>query len=137
MIGILVVSHSEDAARGIVDIASGMVGESGDVLLVGVGGNEEGGLGVSVMKVADALNGMLPKCDGGILIIADLGSSILASRGALDLVDSEYSSLRIAIADAPVLEGTMMAAVEASSGSDLETVAESAREAKNLNKSEH
>ena len=131
------VSHSGDAARGIVDIASGMIGESGGVLLVGVGGSEEGGLGVSVAKVADALNEMLPKCDGGILIIPDLGSAILASRGALGLLESEQSSPKIVIADAPVLEGTMMAAVEASSGSDLEAVAESAKEAKNLNKSEH
>jgi dihydroxyacetone kinase phosphotransfer subunit len=137
MIGILVVSHSVDAARGIVDIASGMVGESDSVLIEGVGGNDEGGLGVSVVKVVNALDEMLPRCDGGILILADLGSSILSSRGAMDMIDPKYSSSKIIIADAPILEGTMMAAVEASAGSDLETVSESASEAKNLNKGEH
>jgi dihydroxyacetone kinase DhaKLM complex PTS-EIIA-like component DhaM len=78
---------------------------------------------------------MLPKTDG-VLIVPDLGSSILSSRTALELLPPEDSS-RVIIADAPVLEGAMMAAVEASGGSDLATVAESAREARDLQKGEH
>jgi dihydroxyacetone kinase phosphotransfer subunit len=135
MVGILVVSHSEDAARGIVDISVGMSGAGDDLVIAGVGGNDNGGLGVSVAKIFDALTGMLPKVDG-ILVVPDLGSSILSSRGAVELLPPEDSA-RVLIADAPVLEGAMMAAVEASSGSDLETVAETAADARNLRKSEH
>ncbi|MDR3255776.1 MAG: PTS mannose transporter subunit IID [Synergistaceae bacterium] len=135
MIGILIVSHSEDAARGIAQIAVGMSGAADDVPITGVGGNDEGGLGVSVAKIYDALTEMLPACDG-VLIVPDLGSSILSSRGAIELLSPKDAS-KVVIADAPVLEGSMLAAVEASSGADLEAVAEGAREAKNLKKSDH
>jgi dihydroxyacetone kinase phosphotransfer subunit len=135
MIGILIVSHSEDAARGIAQIAAGMSGAGDDVPIVGVGGNDEGGLGVSVPKIFEALADMLPRCDG-ILIIPDLGSSILSSRGAIGMLSPEEAS-KVLIADAPVLEGAMLAAVEASADSDLAAVAGSASEAKNLKKSDH
>ncbi|MDR3279618.1 MAG: PTS mannose transporter subunit IID [Synergistaceae bacterium] len=135
MVGILVVSHSADAAKGIRDIAAGMSGAGDDVLIEGVGGNDEGGLGVSVGKILDALAGMLPKADG-VLIVPDLGSSILSSRTALELLPPEDAA-RVIIADAPVLEGAMMAAVEASGGSDLATVAVVAREARDLQKGDH
>jgi len=135
MTGILIVSHSEDAARGIKQIAAGMSGAGDDVPIAGVGGNDEGGLGVSVAKIFDALSDMLTRCDG-VLIIPDLGSSILSSRGAMEMLSTEDAS-RVVIADAPALEGAMLAAVEASAGSDLGTVAEAASEAKNLKKSDH
>jgi dihydroxyacetone kinase phosphotransfer subunit len=136
MIGILVVSHSESAARGIAEIARGMSGTAGNIpSIVAVGGNDEGGLGVSVLKVLDALNEMLPRCEG-ILIVPDLGSSVLASRGAIEMLEPQDAA-RVTIADAPVLEGAMMAAIEASVDSNLADVAEAAKDAKNLEKGEH
>jgi dihydroxyacetone kinase phosphotransfer subunit len=131
----MVVSHSADAAKGIRDIAAGMSGAGDDVQIEGVGGNDEGGLGVSVGKIFDALTDMLPKCDG-VLIVPDLGSSILSSRTAVEMLPPE-DARRVVIADAPILEGAMMAAVEASGGSDLAAVAESAKEARDLCKNEH
>jgi len=80
MLGLLIVSHSEDAARGIAQIASEMSG--GNLEILGVGGNDDGGLGVSVAKIHDALSLLLPKTDG-ILIFPDLGSSVLSSLGAI------------------------------------------------------
>ena len=47
MIGILVVCHSAKAAKGIAEIASQMAGEK--VKVVGVGGNEEGGIGTLLL----------------------------------------------------------------------------------------
>ncbi|MDR1019955.1 MAG: PTS mannose transporter subunit IID [Synergistaceae bacterium] len=135
MVGILIVSHSEDAARGIAQIARGMSAAIGDAPIAGVGGNDEGGLGVSVAKIMEALADMLPKCDG-ILILPDLGSSVLSSRGAVGMLSDEDAA-KIVIADAPVLEGAMLAAVEASTGADLPAVAQIAKEAKNLKKIDH
>jgi dihydroxyacetone kinase phosphotransfer subunit len=135
MVGILIVSHSEDAAHGIAQIARGMSVAGGDAPIVGVGGNDDGGLGVSVAKIMEALTDMLPKCDG-ILILPDLGSSVLSSRGAMGMLSDEDAA-KIVIADAPVLEGAMLAAVEASTGSDLPAVAQIAEEAKNLKKIDH
>ncbi|MDR3166272.1 MAG: PTS mannose transporter subunit IID [Synergistaceae bacterium] len=134
MIGVLVVSHSEDAAKGIRDIAVKMSGGA-QVLISGVGGDGAGGLGVSVSGIFDALRDMLSKTDG-VVIVPDMGSSILSSRAAVAMLDPADAARSI-IADAPVLEGAMMAAVEASIGSDLAAVAKCAIEARNLRKNDH
>lgn len=135
MIGVLVVSHCGEVAKGIARIASEVAGSAaGEVEISGVGGNDEGGLGVSVSKVFDALNGMLPKCDG-VLIVPDIGSSILSSRGAIAMLEPADAS-RVAIANAPILEGAVFAVVEASAGSDLETVESTAMDARTLDKTE-
>lgn len=134
MIGVLVVSHSNEAASGIAKIATEMSGH-GDVPVIGVGGNETGGLGVSVPNVYQTLVDLLARCDG-VLIVPDIGSSVLSSRGAIGMLSPDDAS-RVTIANAPILEGAMLAAIESSTGSDLATVADAAKEAKNLDKSEH
>jgi len=133
MIGVLVASHSEEAASGIAKIAKEMSGQ-GNVPVVGVGGNESGGLGLSVPKVYRALMALLERCDG-VLIVPDIGSSVLASRAAVDMLAPEVVD-KVAIANAPILEGAMLAAIESFIGSDLAAVLGAAKEAKNLDKSE-
>ena len=114
MIALLVVSHSKDAARGIAEIASQMCG--GSVPVCGVGGTEDGALGTSVPLILEALENLLEKAEG-VLILPDLGSAVLSARSALEFLGDQTE--RIMFADAPVLEGAMMAAVEASLGSPL------------------
>lgn len=133
MIGVLVASHSEEAARGITKIAEEMSGQ-GNVPVLGVGGNDYGGLGLSIPKVYQALVNLLAKCDG-VLIVPDIGSSVLSSRAAVGMLPPDDIQ-RVAIANAPILEGAMLAAIESSAGSDLAEVHDAATEAKNLNKSE-
>ena len=129
MIGILVVSHSAQAAAGIVEIASQM---SGGACVKGVGGNDSGGIGSSVPMVVEALSEMLSLCDS-VVMIPDLGSSVLSARAVLDMLD-EADAKRVRIADAPVLEGAVVAAIEAGAGSSMEDVLSSAKEARNMEK---
>lgn len=131
MIGILAVSHSAEAAVGIARIASEMAGES--VPVKGVGGSADGGLGISAADVHTALSGMLAEC-AGVVVVPDIGSSILSSRTVIGLL-SEEDAGRVAIAYGPILEGTLLGAIEASAGSDLEAVCSAAADAKNLDKS--
>ena len=133
MIGILVVSHSVDAARGIALIASQMSG--GGAFVRGVGGTEEGGLGTSVPQILEALTELLGSCDG-VVVVPDLGSAVLSARTALELLDPSEAA-RVAVADAPALEGAMMGAVESSLGSDLAKVVATAEGARNLEKTRH
>jgi dihydroxyacetone kinase phosphotransfer subunit len=130
MIGILVVSHSSDAARGISDIARQMSG--GLVPVAAVGGAEEGGLGTNVSAIVGALQDLLSRVDG-VVAIPDLGSAVLACKSALEFLAPEAAP-RVIVVDAPALEGAMMAAVEASIGSDAEKVAATAASARSLEK---
>jgi dihydroxyacetone kinase phosphotransfer subunit len=129
MIGLLVVSHSRDAAKGITEIASQMCG--GKVPLRGVGGSDDGGLGTSVPHILEALKELLEEVKE-VLILPDLGSAVLSARAALEFL--EDGADRITFADAPILEGAMMAAVEASIGSPLSRVRQAAEEAHLLKK---
>jgi len=130
MIGILVVCHSLKAADGIVEIASQMAGDK--VRVVGVGGNEEGSLGTSTANIYEALNKLLMECDG-VVVIPDLGSAVLSTKAALDFLSEDQKS-KVVIADAPVLEGTVLASVEASTGSPVEKVVQVAESAHLLKK---
>lgn len=129
MIGLLVVSHSWEAATGIVDIARQMSG--GSVPIRGTGGNEEKALGTSVPAIVEALSALLEEAEG-VVILPDLGSAVLSARSALEFLGDGAGS--VILADAPVLEGTMMASIEASLGSPLEKVAQVAEEAHALKK---
>lgn len=129
MNAILVVSHSAEAARGIVAIASQMAGEQ--VGIAACGGTDDGELGTSVPAILSALEGLLETSDG-VLVIPDLGSAVLAARTAKDLLGERAG--RVLIADGPVLEGTLMASVEASVGAGLDRLAAVVDETRGLKK---
>jgi len=126
---ILVVSHSAEAARGIVAIALQMAGER--VGIAACGGTDDGELGTSVPSILSALEGLLETSDG-VLVIPDLGSAVLAARTAKDLLGERAG--RVLIADGPVLEGTLMASVEASVGAGLDRLAAVVDETRGLRK---
>jgi len=126
---ILVVSHSAEAARGIVAIASQMAGER--VGIAACGGTDDGELGTSVPSILSALEGLLETSDG-VLVIPDLGSAVLAARTAKELLGDRAD--RVLIADGPVLEGTLMASVEASVGAGLDRLVAVVDEARGLRK---
>lgn len=129
MNAILVVSHSAEAARGIVAIASQMAGEQ--VGIAACGGTDDGELGTSVPAIISALEGLLETSEG-VVVVPDLGSAVLAARTARELLGERAD--RVLIADGPVLEGAFMAAVEASVGAGLERLVAVVDEARGLKK---
>jgi len=72
------------------------------------------------------------ECDG-VVVIPDLGSAVLSTKAALDFLPEDQKS-KVVIADAPVLEGTVLASVEASTGSPVEKVRQVAESAHLLKK---
>ncbi len=129
MIGLLVVSHSPLAAEGIVNIARQMSG--GSVPIRGTGGNEKGALGTSVPFIVESLTRLLEEAEG-VVILPDLGSAVLSATSALEFVSGAAG--KVVLADGPVLEGAMMASIEASLGSPLDKVLRVAEEAHGLKK---
>ena len=130
MVGIVVVSHSALIAKGIVELAGQMaVG----VRIVAAGGTDDGGLGTDAGMIAEAIEAA---DDGdGVLVLVDLGSAVLSASMAIeDLVGGDVGA-RTRIAEAPVVEGAVVAAVQAGTGSDLDAVAEAAAGAATMRKS--
>ena len=66
----------------------------------------------------------------GVVVFGDLGSAILTIRHVLDSRANNHATL----IDAPIVEGTVAAAVMASAGSTLEDVVQAAEEARGAHK---
>ncbi|QCJ48277.1 MULTISPECIES: dihydroxyacetone kinase phosphoryl donor subunit DhaM [Haloprofundus] len=126
MVGLVVVSHSGKAAEGICEIAAQMGG--GDARIEPAGGGPDGDIGTSVDRIEAAI---ADAADGdGVVVLVDLGSAVMNAEVAMEMSDSN-----VRIADAPILEGTLNAAVEASgSKATLDSVVEAAEEARDYRK---
>lgn len=120
-VGLVIVSHSAQLAAGVVELAAQM---APDVTLVPAGGMDDGGIGTSLEKVMTAL-GLADTGDGAV-VLTDLGSAVMTAESALEFMGSPDT---IRLADAPLVEGTVAAAVAAQSGASLEVVAKAAETA--------
>lgn len=122
-VGIVIVSHSPDIARGAADMVRQMVGE--EVPLAWCGGNAEGGLGTDVAAIKAAIETVYSPL--GVAILVDLGGAETNSEMAIELLEETWHD-RVLICNAPIVEGAVMAAVEAAGGATLEDVRATAEE---------
>lgn len=122
-VGIVIVSHSPDVARGAAGMVRQMVGDA--VPLAWCGGAPGGGLGTSVEAIMAAIDAAWS--EQGVAILVDLGGAEINSEMAIELSPEERRS-RIVICDAPIVEGAVMAGTEASAGSTLDEVRRTAEE---------
>ena len=130
MVGIVIVSHSWKVAEGVCDIAREMA--QGFTGLIPAGGLEDGSIGTDAQKIADAI--VEADSGDGVVILADIGSSIMSSEAAIELLEDENRKINAVIADAPILEGAVCAVVEAAAGGSLDSVLKSAEESKEASK---
>lgn len=129
LVGIVVVSHSAKVAEGIVELAAQMAGP--DVRLLGVGGTPEGDIGTDADGIARAIRSA--DAGVGVLVIGDLGSAILATEAALETLDPELQA-RVRLSGGPIVEGAVIASVQASIGESLDDVLQAAESARDLDK---
>jgi len=122
-VGIVIVSHSEDVARGTALMVEQMVGS--EVPLGWCGGNPEGGLGTNVEAIMAAIERAWS--EKGVAILVDLGGAETNSEMAIEMLPDSRRS-RVVVCNAPVVEGAVMAATEAASGASLEVVRRTAEE---------
>lgn len=123
-VGLVVVSHSAQLAAGVVEVAAQM---APNVTVVAAGGTAEGGIGTDF----DAVTGAIERADGGagVVVLYDLGSARMIAEMAVETADNAR------LADAPLVEGAVAAAVAAEGGeeggADVAEVARAAESAAN------
>lgn len=130
MIGIVVVSHSAKLAEGVRDLAEGMTGVA--VQIAAAGGGPDGGLGTDVDRIREAI--VRVKSDDGVLVLMDLGSAVLSTQMAVEML--EDASIQVILSNASLVEGAVVAAVEASIGKTLADVNQAAEKAATMRKVE-
>jgi PTS hybrid protein len=128
-VGIVLVSHSAALAEGTAELA-GQIG-GGTVIIATAGGTDDGRIGTSMAKVQRAL--ALADAGAGVLILPDLGSSVLTVRTLLADPEDDLPG-QVAVADAPFVEGAVAATVTAAVGGDLKAVLGAAEEARHARK---
>jgi len=119
VVGLVLVAHSEEVVRGVV----AMVAQAAPAVPVaGAGGLGGGRLGTNGLEVAAALRSVLAETGtDGVLVLLDLGSAAMAAGVALDELDPPERAL-VRLADAPFLEGAVLAAVAAAGGAGIDGV---------------
>jgi len=122
-VGIVIVSHSPKVAEGIADMVRQMVGDA--VPLAYTGGNPDGGLGTHVEAIMTAIDQAWS--EAGVAILVDLGGAETNSEMAIEMLAGDRGS-RVVVCNAPIVEGAVIAATEASGGSSLEIVKRTAEE---------
>lgn len=117
MVSILIISHSLKIAQGTKELAEEM--KQAEIEIEIAGGNSDGQLGTDADLIEKKLKNM--DCRDGIVVLADLGSAVMTFNLVKEWLPESKQKL-IRLADAPIVEGAVLAAVESSLGKSLEDV---------------
>ena len=128
---LVLVSHSKTVAEGLREMVAQVAGES--VRVAAAGGTADGRLGTNAEAVLDALRATLASDADGVLVLLDLGSAWLSVELALEEL-SDTDRARVQVSEAPLVEGAVLAAVQASVGASLADVAAAAAGATSMPK---
>ena len=120
MVGLVIVSHSHALVTGLQELVAQMVPDLDNIAFIGGTGDAENPIGTDPMQVMEAITQVAT--GDGVLILMDLGSALLSAETALDFVPDDIRQ-QVRLSSAPIVEGTLSAAVQASLGADLKTVA--------------
>ena len=127
MVGLVLVSHSPRIAEGTAELVRQMAGE---VELVAVGGDSDGGFGTDPERIEAAVRDLDVE---EVLVFMDLGSAVLSAETVLEMLPSKVKE-KVRLVDAPFVEGAFAAGVVASAGADAEECVEAAMEARTESK---
>ncbi len=128
MVSLVIVSHCHQLAQGVKELADQMA--NGQIDIAAVGGimieDKLPTLGTDAVRISKAVEGVWTP--SGVLLLVDLGSAILSTKLALDMLP-ESMRKNCLISNAPLVEGAVIAALEASINHTLDTVNEAAEAA--------
>ena len=131
MVGLVLISHSGTLVEGLREMVAQVAGD--DVHVGTAGGTEDGRLGTSAPQIAAAIRQTLDAGADDALVLLDLGSAALSLELALEEFDPADRA-RVRITEAPLVEGAILAAVQASIGGSIDDVAAAAEGAATMAK---
>ena len=113
MVGIVIVSHSQKLAEGVVEVAQMM---SSNVPIKAAGGLENGVLGTSYDKIKNAVESIYT--GDGVIVLADMGSAFMTAEMVLEDIARD----NVKLIDCPLVESAVVAAVESAGGRTLNKI---------------
>ena len=120
LVGLVVVSHSRALAVAAVGLAEEMVRDR-PVRIAVAAGLDDVTLGTDAVRIKEAITEV--DSPAGVVILMDLGSAVLSTELALDLLEDAAVRDRVLLSAAPLVEGLVVAAVAAAGGASRAEVA--------------
>lgn len=117
LVGIVLVSHSALLAQGLAEILQQITGSR--LKVVPIQNNLPKVLGTTPQSIIEAIH--FANSGKGVLVFADMGSSVLSVRALLS--EGLLGNIEVVLADAPFVEGAVAAVASALCGSDLHEAA--------------
>ncbi len=125
MVGIVIVSHSRRLAEGVVEIAKMMAPEA---RIAAAGGLEDGTAGTSFDRILAACEAV--DAGDGVAVLMDMGSAVMTTEMVVEALEDHT----VKMLDAPLVEGAVLAAVEAQAGTSLAGIEAKIHEARDVKK---
>ncbi|MEG1431460.1 MULTISPECIES: dihydroxyacetone kinase phosphoryl donor subunit DhaM [Eubacterium] len=128
--GIIIVSHSEQLAAGVAELVAEMANDQ--VVIQAAGGTGDGRIGTNTLRILEAIESM--EACKSILVYCDMGSSIISTETAMDMIDDDDLAEKVHIVDCPLVEGCFAGTVQASITDDAEEIKAVSAQARELHK---
>ncbi len=119
MVGIVLVSHSRALALSVQELVRSMTGPTLKLAIAAGAGDDHKELGTDAVEIAEAI--LAVRGEEGVLVLMDMGSAILSSETALDLLEVPLRA-NIRFCAAPFVEGAVASGVTANLGASLDEV---------------
>jgi phosphocarrier protein FPr len=125
MVGLVLVSHSRRLAEANVDLIKRTVAPDIPIAAAGGIGEDRSELGTDALDIQEAI--LKVRSADGVLVLMDMGSAILSAETAKELVSMEMDD-PLVLCSAPLVEGSIAAAVQIQIGSGLTEVTNAAQQ---------
>jgi multiphosphoryl transfer protein len=125
MVGLVLVSHSRRLAEATVDLIKRTIGPDISIAAAGGVGDDRSELGTDALDIQEAI--LKVRSPEGVLVLMDMGSAILSAETAKELVSFEMTD-PLVLCSAPLVEGSIAAAVQIQIGSALTEVTAAAQQ---------
>lgn len=126
MVGLVLVSHSRALAEALVKFIEPMSAPGVKIAIAAGAGPDRQELGTDAAEIMEAIQSVYSP--DGVLVMMDLGSAILSTETAVDLLPPEHGE-KIRLCSGPFVEGSLAAAVQIGLGADLDAVYREAQQA--------
>jgi dihydroxyacetone kinase phosphotransfer subunit len=124
MIGLVLVSHNRALSKAAAELAR-KVSAKVDIPIEAAGGVGENhqDLGTDASDILEAIEKVY--CPDGVMVLMDLGSAVISSKMALELMDEDKAK-KVVLCSAPLVEGAVGAAVQIAAGASMDEAKEEA-----------
>jgi len=126
MMSLVLVSDSRALAQALLVLVRLFAISDVQIAIAAGAGTAHQEFGTDADEIARAIQSVYSP--DGVLVLMDIGSAVLSAEMALDFLPHDFRQKTLLCA-APFVEGAIIAAVQAGTGSDLQSVARQAQQA--------